>query len=62
VIGRIGPKELLLIAIIQVIGYSLNEIIISGKIIAYDDGGSLSIHAFGAYFGLALSYSLGKKC
>ena len=48
-------------AVIQVIGYSLNEIIVYGVLHMYDAGGSTTIHTFGAYFGLAVSYILSKK-
>jgi ammonium transporter Rh len=61
VIGRVGPKQLLVMAILQTIGYSLNEIINIEKIVTYDAGGSTTIHIFGAYFGLGVSWVLNKK-
>jgi ammonium transporter Rh len=57
----VGPKELLIAAIIQVIGYTFNEVINEQKIQTFDAGGSTIIHAFGAYFGLAVSWMLSKK-
>jgi ammonium transporter Rh len=48
-------------SVIQVIGYSLNEHIVYEVLHMYDAGGSTVIHTFGAYFGLSVSYVLGKK-
>jgi ammonium transporter Rh len=61
VLGRVGPLELLIMAIVQVIGYSLNEQIIYNVIKMFDDGGSSTIHTFGAYYGLAVSFIIGRK-
>lgn len=47
-------------SIIQVIGYSLNEHIVYNVLQIYDAGGSTVIHIFGAYFGLTVSFILGK--
>lgn len=47
--------------VVQIIGYSLNEVIVYGVLHMYDVGGSIVIHSFGAYFGLAVSYILSKK-
>lgn len=47
-------------SILQVIGYSLNEYIVYNVLQMYDAGGSTVIHTFGAYFGLTVSYILGK--
>jgi len=48
-------------AAIQVVGYSLNEVVVYGVLHMYDAGGSTVIHTFGAYFGLTVSYILGRK-
>jgi len=61
VIGKVGPKELLIMGIIQVFGYAFNEIIVNDKIGSFDAGGSMTIHAFGAYFGLTVSMVLSNK-
>ena len=60
-IGRVGPKELLIAGIIHTIGYSFNEVIMYTQIHIFDAGASTTIHAFGAYFGLAVSWMLSKK-
>lgn len=49
VIGRIGPLELLIMCIVHEVGYSLNELICEHFIKAFDVGGSMAIHTFGAY-------------
>lgn len=47
-------------AVVQLIGYTLNEQIVFRVIKMYDAGLSTTLHAYGAYFGLAVSYILGK--
>jgi ammonium transporter Rh len=61
IIGRVGPRELLIVAVIQIFGYAFNEVLVLETIGAFDAGGSMTIHAFGAYFGLTASLILGKK-
>jgi len=61
IIGRVGPKELLIVSIIQMVGYAFNETLVLESIGAFDAGGSMTIHAFGAYFGLTISLVIGKK-
>lgn len=61
VLGRVGPYQLLFMAMIQVILYCLNEVICYELIKIYDAGGSTVIHTFGAYFGLGVSLALGWK-
>ena len=47
-------------AVVQIIFYTLNEHIVYVEIGAFDVGGSTAIHAFGAYFGVTVSYILSK--
>jgi len=44
------------LATIEIIFYGLNEAICAGSLQAVDMGGSMYVHTFGAYFGLAASY------
>lgn len=60
-IGRVGPKEMLIIAVLQSFFYSFNEVMVFQKIQAFDAGGSTTIHAFGAFFGLGVSFILSRK-
>lgn len=60
VIGRASPVQLVIMAICQSFFYAFNKVIIVlGLMAAEDVGGSITIHMFGAYFGLAVSYALG---
>lgn len=47
-------------AVIQIIGYTLNEAIVYEVVKVFDAGGSTAIHTFGAYFGLTVSFIIGK--
>lgn len=60
VLGRVGPLELLIMGIVEIIGYTLNEQLIYGRLRVFDAGGSTVIHTFGAYFGLTVSLILSK--
>lgn len=55
-IGRISADQLLLMCIIEIIFYSINEAILVKKFAVADIGGTMIIHCFGAYFGLACSW------
>jgi ammonium transporter Rh len=60
IIGRASPLQMIIICISQLFFYAFNKVIlVLGLIGAGDVGGSMTIHMFGAYFGLAVSYALG---
>jgi|JI10StandDraft_1071094.scaffolds.fasta_scaffold883555_1 ammonium transporter Rh len=63
VMGRVGPKDLLIIGTIHIIGYTLNErIVYDTSIIGMiDAGGSSVIHTYGAYYGLTVCIVLSRK-
>ena len=61
VIGKINTAQTLVMATIEVFIYALQEILVFEKIKAFDAGGSISIHTFGAYFGLMLSLIFSPK-
>eukprot|EP01136_Pigoraptor_vietnamica_P029619 Opistho-1_new@87923 len=54
-LGKTSPLQLLAIAMIQCVFYALNEAICYEKYKLADIGGSLTIHTFGAYYGLTVS-------
>ena len=60
-IGRISALQLLIMAIVEVVIYHINEGILIYKYEVADVGGTMVIHLFGAYFGLACSFVLGQK-
>lgn len=63
IIGRATPLQLIIMTISQSFFYAFNKVcIVFGFVGAEDVGGTMTIHMFGAYFGLAVSYALrGKK-
>eukprot|EP00557_Chaetoceros_sp_GSL56_P005444 CAMPEP_0176490952 /NCGR_PEP_ID=MMETSP0200_2-20121128/8159_1 /TAXON_ID=947934 /ORGANISM="Chaetoceros sp., Strain GSL56" /LENGTH=424 /DNA_ID=CAMNT_0017888321 /DNA_START=134 /DNA_END=1408 /DNA_ORIENTATION=- len=61
-IGRATPLQMSLIAIAESVFYAINKVlIVFGMFQAEDVGGTLTIHMFGAFFGLAASYALGPQ-
>lgn len=60
VLGRVGPLELLIMGLVEIVAYTLNEVLVYEVIGIYDVGGSTAIHTFGAYFGLTVSLIIGK--
>lgn len=60
-LGKVGAFELLIMSVLGVIGYTLNETILFYSLGLQDVGGSISIHVFGAYFGLTVSLILSRK-
>ncbi|XP_055387043.1 ammonium transporter Rh type B [Condylostylus longicornis] len=60
-LGRTTPIQLAVMAIIETALYVLNEWIQLDIFGICDLGGSITVHAFGAYFGLAASIALRKK-
>ena len=61
VLGRASPFQMIIIAFMECIFYSANEALNINVIKAADAGGSMIIHTFGAYFGLAVSVILYRK-
>lgn len=55
VLGKTSPMQLLIMALIEVVLAQINEWIGLDKLGAVDVGESMYIHAFGAYFGLAVA-------
>ena len=68
-LGKINHLQLLFMALMEVVIYKINELVVVDKIAHWlegsfalqDIGGSMVIHAFGAYFGLAASKALYDK-
>lgn len=59
VIGRVTPTQLTWMAMLEVLFYSVSEYLGAGELKAVDMGGSIFVHTFGAYFGLAVSWMMG---
>ncbi|XP_054848108.1 ammonium transporter Rh type B isoform X2 [Eublepharis macularius] len=55
VLGKTSPIQLLLMTWLEVILFAVNEHILLDILGAKDAGGSMTIHTFGAYFGLMMS-------
>merc|ERR1719242_1951764 len=55
VIGVTSPIQLLVMALIEIVLFNVNEIIGRNYIGALDAGDTIFVHMFGAYFGLAVS-------
>ncbi|XP_060580401.1 ammonium transporter Rh type B-like [Ruditapes philippinarum] len=61
VLGRTSPLQLLIMGLIEVIVAQVNGYVCHDVLHAVDVGESMYIHAFGAYFGLAVSRVLYNK-
>lgn len=61
VLGKVTHSQLLVMALVEVVFYAINEQIGAGIFMAVDMGGSIFVHTFGAYFGLAVSWMLSKN-
>mmetsp|Transcript_14533 Transcript_14533/g.20718 ORF Transcript_14533/g.20718 Transcript_14533/m.20718 type:complete len:471 (+) Transcript_14533:103-1515(+) len=60
-IGRVSPLQVTLIAVFQSLFYVINKVIVLNYLQVEDVGGTVTIHMFGAFFGLAASYALGPQ-
>uniref|UniRef100_A0A7S1M0R2 Ammonium transporter AmtB-like domain-containing protein n=1 Tax=Alexandrium catenella TaxID=2925 RepID=A0A7S1M0R2_ALECA len=58
VLGKATVEQLVVMIAAEIVFYSLNESIGVEKYRAVDMGGSMYVHTFGAYFGLAVSFML----
>ena len=59
-LGKVTPVQILLLSFFEIFLFSINENILL-KIGIMDVGGSIIVHMFGAYFGLAASWVLSPK-
>ena len=55
ILGRVSLQQLFVIGLLEIPFYNLNEAIGVKIYKASDMGGSMYVHTFGAYFGLAVS-------
>lgn len=55
VLGKTSPVQLLIMTILEITIFSVNEHLVVGLMKASDVGASMVIHAYGAYFGLAVA-------
>ena len=61
VLGKVSALQLLVIAVLEIIVFGVNEMIGAKIFKAIDIGGSMFVHVFGAYFGVALSRVLASR-
>jgi len=61
VLGKTSPLQLLIIGFLEVLFYGANKVLIEGVYGVVDLGGSMVIHAFGAYFGLTIALVIGRE-
>ncbi|KAM5256476.1 ammonium transporter Rh type A [Ctenodactylus gundi] len=55
VLGKTSPIQMLIMTILEIAAFAANEYVVVEMFMASDTGASMTIHAFGAYFGLAVS-------
>ncbi|NXC48132.1 RHAG protein, partial [Penelope pileata] len=58
VLGKTNPAQMLMLTILEITIFASNEYLVSEIFQATDIGASMTIHAFGAYFGLAATLVL----
>ncbi|NXH11126.1 RHAG protein, partial [Bucco capensis] len=55
VLGKTSPVQMLIMTILEITIFACNEHLVTETLKATDVGASMTIHAFGAYFGLAVT-------
>lgn len=60
VIGKVTPSQIMWIVFAQTPLFALNQHLINYTFKALDPGGTICIHLFGAYYGLAISFMIRK--
>ncbi|OCT86820.1 ammonium transporter Rh type C [Xenopus laevis] len=60
VLGKVSPVQIMLMTLFQVTLFAVNEWILLNKLHVIDAGGSMTIHTFGAYFGLTVAWILSR--
>ncbi|KAM6085964.1 ammonium transporter Rh type A [Theristicus caerulescens] len=58
VLGKTSPVQMLILTILEITIFACNEHLVTEVLQATDVGASMTIHAFGAYFGLAVTLVL----
>ncbi|CAB1342692.1 unnamed protein product [Coregonus sp. 'balchen'] len=58
VLGKTSPVQLLIMTLLEITIFGINEHLVANVLGANDVGASMIIHAFGAYFGLAVARML----
>ncbi|KAM6324268.1 ammonium transporter Rh type A [Aegotheles albertisi] len=58
VLGKTSPLQMLILTILEITIFACNEYLVAEILQATDVGASMTIHAFGAYFGLAVTLVL----
>ena len=60
-VGRVSLLQATVLAIVETVVYSANQALVlaDGALAVCDVGGTVGVHLFGAYFGLAVSLALG---
>uniref|UniRef100_A0A2I3GRX1 Ammonium transporter Rh type C n=1 Tax=Nomascus leucogenys TaxID=61853 RepID=A0A2I3GRX1_NOMLE len=61
VLGKVSPIQLLMMTFFQVTLFAVNEFILLNLLKVKDAGGSMTIHTFGAYFGLTVTRILYRR-
>jgi ammonium transporter Rh len=61
VLGKISPLQMFFVTIFEIVFYALNFYIGALTLKAIDVGGSMFVHSFGAYFGVALTLAIAPK-
>jgi ammonium transporter Rh len=59
--GKTSPYQLIVMTFIESFAYSVNKVMLCLGVVEFvDAGGTINIHMFGAYFGLAVAWMLGR--
>ncbi|XP_070517722.1 rhesus blood group-associated glycoprotein Rh50 isoform X2 [Cardiocondyla obscurior] len=61
ILGKVTYMQLVFMGIVELIMFTINMYVGMHLFMVVDAGGSMFVHAFGAYFGLAISFVLGMK-
>lgn len=61
VLGKLNLFQLVVMGVIEAFIYALNEAVTFEKLHVVDVGGSITIHVFGAYFGLMVAWVISPK-
>lgn len=60
ILGRVGPFRLLILALIEIIGFTLNRQLLYNVLGVFDVGGTIARHTFGSFLGITVSLILSK--